>query len=261
MSCGRDPWEIIVQRAPRSIEWAIRSLGRKDLGGSWVDFPVIVFRRYSLTAGAVAFAHLEDSVPVIPRLRGGFHCLFPLSCFVVSCQPGQAAVRKVPARALWLEVLRRTWDATRCASKVRSQMTDGPHGYLRSDTNDTMLTLVFAWFRRSVALKLCILFASLQSLDVSWPSVVICGDLWCELLSGASIRWPSLCPNARALGLHWRRARILFSGAGTRGRVLSVSAFYTILCQQTFHAAGPASVSSMGKTQHLAYPACSPNYN
>ena len=121
-------------------------------------------------------------------LRGGFHCLFPLSCFVVSCQPGQAAVRKVPARALWLEVLRRTWDATRCASKVRSQMTDGPHGYLRSDTNDTMLTLVFAWFRRSVALKLCILFASLQSLDVSWPSVVICGDLWCELLSGASIR-------------------------------------------------------------------------
>lgn len=146
---------------------------------------MIVFRRYSLTAGAVAFAHLEDSVPVIPRLRGGFHCLFPLSCFVVSCQPGQAAVRKVPARALWLEVLRRTWDATRCASKVRSQMTDDPYGYLRSDTNDTMLTLVFAWFRRSVALKLCILFASLQSLDVSWPSVVICGvSSLAELQSG-----------------------------------------------------------------------------
>lgn len=90
----------------------------------------------------------------------------------------QAAVRTVPARALWLEVLRRTWDATRCASKVRSQMTDGPHGYLRSDTNDTMLTRSDIRFRMVSPQRSLEALHTFCIIAIAGCFLAICGDLW-----------------------------------------------------------------------------------
>ena len=144
MSCGRDPWEIIVQRAPRSIEWAIRSLGRKDLGGSWVDFPVIVFRRCSLTAGAVAFAHLdlEDSVPVIPRFAVAFIACFHwvVSLFLVSrgrqqcarCRPGRYGWKCSGGPGMLPGVLRRCaakWQMVHMDIWDQTQMTQCWHSF------------------------------------------------------------------------------------------------------------------------------------